>query len=750
MYSNYRSALLGALCLAAMPLQANAQSETIVVNGRSVTNSGEAESASAQDVSATVNVANTEDALKYLPDVLVRKRHIGDTQAPISTRTSGVGSSARSLVYADGVLLSALIGNNNSFASPRWGMVAPDDIERINVLYGPFSAAYPGNSIGSVIEITTRMPDKFEINGKAETAFQDFSQYATSGTYASYEADAGMADRYGPFAFRFSANYLNSHSQPLAYVTLTRPSTTSAAGTPVTGSFSDLNRTGAAIEIIGAGGLEYQRQENITLKLTYDVSQNLKATYTLGLFHQDDDSDVQTYLKDGSGNPLYSGSVNINGYNYNIAASSFSNNLYNFRETHLMQALSLVSDDGPWSWSVIGSMYNFASDIQRIPTTVIPAARSGGAGTITKMNGTGWYTLDAKGGWNDGGAHTVSFGAHRDEFTLANNKYNTADWIHGAPTNLATSSSGRTATNALWLQDVWNISDAIQATVGGRYENWQAYDGANYSLSPTLSVKQPELSGNFFSPKASLTWLPAEAWSVTGSFGIAYRMPTVSELYQAVTTGATLTVPNPNLKPERASSFDLSIVRELTGGKVRFSTFQEDTSNALISQSAPLVSGSTTLFNYVQNIDHVRSRGAELVWDKTNVLDDWDLSGSVTYVDSRIAKDTAFAAATGKQTPQIPKWRATAVVTYRPSDLLSLSVAARYSDRVYATIDNIDTVTHTFQGFDPYLVFDTRAQYAVDENWSLAAGIDNIGNRKYFLFHPFPQRTFFVELKYAQ
>jgi hypothetical protein len=43
----------------------------------------------------------------------LRKRHVGDTQAPVTTRTSGVGASARSLVYADGVPLSALIGNNN-------------------------------------------------------------------------------------------------------------------------------------------------------------------------------------------------------------------------------------------------------------------------------------------------------------------------------------------------------------------------------------------------------------------------------------------------------------------------------------------------------------------------------------------------------------------------------------------------------------------------------------------------------------
>src|SRR6476469_2167695 len=120
------------------------------------------ESVTAARLRATVAVRNAEDALRYLPSLLVRKRHVGDTQAPLATRTSGVGASARSLVYADGVLLSALIGNNNNFASPRWGMVSPEEIARVDVLYGPFAAAYPGNAIGAVVNITTKLPEKLE------------------------------------------------------------------------------------------------------------------------------------------------------------------------------------------------------------------------------------------------------------------------------------------------------------------------------------------------------------------------------------------------------------------------------------------------------------------------------------------------------------------------------------------------------------------------------------------------------------
>ena len=178
-----------------------------------------------EEIAVTVNATTVEDALKYLPAIFVRRRHVGDTQAPITTRTSGVGSSARSLVYADGVLLSALIGNNNSTASPRWGMVAPEEIERIDVLYGPFSAAYAGNSIGVVVNIATRKPDGFEARAKVSAGLQHFEQYATKDDYNTYDAAASLGDRRGPFSWRISGNHLETRGQPLSYVTATRPAT---------------------------------------------------------------------------------------------------------------------------------------------------------------------------------------------------------------------------------------------------------------------------------------------------------------------------------------------------------------------------------------------------------------------------------------------------------------------------------------------------------------------------------------------
>lgn len=51
------------------------------------------------------NIVEVEDVLAFAPNLTIRKRYIGDRNAIIGGRASGTTQSARSLVYADGLLL---------------------------------------------------------------------------------------------------------------------------------------------------------------------------------------------------------------------------------------------------------------------------------------------------------------------------------------------------------------------------------------------------------------------------------------------------------------------------------------------------------------------------------------------------------------------------------------------------------------------------------------------------------------------
>ncbi|WP_375382532.1 TonB-dependent receptor [uncultured Sphingomonas sp.] len=706
----------------------------------------------ADRIAATVNAISVEQTLKYLPSLIIRQRHIGDTQAPLATRTSGLGASARSLIYADGALLSALIGNNNTIASPRWGLVSTEEIARVDVLYGPFSAQYPGNSIGAVVNITTRLPDRLEATATAAMNVQQSDLYGQRETLPTHQLGATIGDRFGPLSVFVSVDHVDSHAQPLLLVTAPQPAGASAAGTPVTGAVADVNRLGAPIRVLGANAIEHQVQDRVKLKAALDIAPGVRLTYVGALFGNDTTASAESYLTNAAtGATAYAGSFNIDGRLYPVAASAFSGGVYRYTERHWSHALSATGTGDRFDWQAIGTLYRFGHDVQRIPTTALPDALAGGAGTITRLDGTGWATLDLKGAWrSDADAtNTLSAGLHADRFTLASNRYATTDWLTGTQGQLNLRSAGRTRTIAGWAEDAVRIAAPLTLTAGVRVESWTADRGQNFSLTPAIFANQPVEQVTRASPKASLAWAPVAGWTVRGSFGDAWRFPTVGELYQIVTTPVAA-VPNPNLRPEHALSEELAVERRDAHGTARVSLFNEIVTGALVSQTGTIVvNGAAALGTFVQNVDRTRARGVEAAVDRRDVLPRIDLTASVTYADAITRADAAFPAAVGHAIPGVPHWKATLVGTWRPTDAVSLTAAGRYASRIYGTLDGSDIVGNTYGGFYQYLVVDLRAEFRVGEHYRLGLGVDNVGDDRYYLFHPFPQRSFQADLRWS-
>ncbi|MDE1170682.1 MAG: TonB-dependent receptor [Verrucomicrobium sp.] len=696
-----------------------------------------------------INVVDTEDAVKYMPSLFVRKRNFGDTQPTLATRTWGVNSSARSLVYGDDVLLSALVANNNTMGAPRWGMVSPDQIERVDFLYGPFAAQYPGNSMGGVLLITTKMPDKPTLDMSQTEAFQDFSLYGTKGTYQTDQSNVVFGDKNGPVSWLVSENFQNSYSQPLTFIT----SATIPAGT--TGAYAAQNKLGAAANVLGAGGLLHTQMNDISGKAQWDVSPEVKATYQIDFWNNDAQSTAQSYLHTAAGTPTFGG------------ASGFAGSNYTLDQSHLANSISLKTDTkDTFDWEVVASNYYYLEDIQRNPFGV-----TGGSftpyGTITRMDGTEWSNGDVKGIYRPDffdGTHEVSFGVHADQYSLDNPVYGTSSWNTGSDSGnaLYTSSEGSTMTQALWAQDAWSFAPKLKLTYGGRLEFWEASNGYNFSsrqntlgvVTSSTAQNQPGIEDVRFSPKVSLDWTPSDEWELTSSFGQGYRFPTVTELYQIVSTGTTFATPNPNLKPENVLSEEVSLQRKFKDGSVRLSFFNENVFDALISQTGYLPGAGQTPYTYTSNVDSIRNTGVELAVQKDNVVKGVDVFGSVTYVDSEILSDPSFASSTGttaagKRVPYVPDWRATVGVTYHPVKRLALTSALRYSGRQYSTLDNTDNTENVFGAFDSFFVVDVRAEYKITDQLSAAFGIDNLNNDKYYLYHPFPQRTYSAQVKLA-
>lgn len=704
------------------------------------------EGISAKTMEQTINAIDAEDALKYLPSLLVRKRYVGDyNHAVLATRASGTGNSARSMVYADGILLSNLLGNGASF-TPRWGLVTPEEIDRVDVLYGPFSAAYAGNSVGAVVDYVTRMPRQLEAHAKLVGFTENFQQYGTDKSYSGKQLSASLGNKQGAFSWWLNVNQLDSDGHPIAFANkLASAGVSSNAGKAVTGAIADKNPQGQDWWILGATGQYHTTQDHAKIKLAYDISPTLRASYTLGYWRNYMNSGVASYLRDAAGNAVYSGDINIAGKKYTLAPTDMANSKNQLE--HITHGLNLKSNTkGVFDWEVAASLYDYSKDIARSPTVAIPQADTGGAGRITDGAGTGWNTLALKGIWRPNAEHTAEFGYQREAYQMRTQVSDTNDWMNGGALKRFSAFQGNTQLQSLYAQDAWRINPAWKAIIGGRFEQWKADQGAISNASSTLPFAGRK--ENYFSPKAAIAYKANEDWTLKASAGRAVRMPTVSELYQGSISTTAIVNNDPTLKPEKSWTMEWTAERVLNEGKgfLRTTLFHERTRDALYSQVNTMVTPNVT---NIQNVDEIHTTGLELAYQASDVYTrGLDLAASLTYANSEIIRNDKFPVSAGKWQPRVPAWRANFVISYRADEKLSTTLGLRYSGKQYGSLDNSDSNAFTYQGFSSFVVADVRVRYQLARQWAASIGIDNLNNKKYWAFHPYTQRTVVGELKF--
>ena len=724
------------------------------------------ESITRKEIEQNINATDSEDAIKYFPSLLVRKRYSGDyNHAILSSRASGTGNSARSAVYADGILLSNYLGNGVGGLSfpPRWGMVTPEEIDRVDVMYGPFSAAYPGNSVGAVVDYVTRMPTQFEAHAGVSYESQPFQLYNTNATYHAWQTSASVGNKSGNWSWFLNFNHTDSHGQPLTFATrLASNSTAGSGGAAVNGAMLDKNNANAPIYVLGTGTEYHTIQDHAKIKLAYDVTPTIRASYLLGIWQNTSEGRPASYLRDAFGQPVYSGPVNINGqvFSGSQALNGGDFALTNESLTHYMHGLSVKSHTkGVWDWEIAASLYDYNKDLKRqnSAANTLSAAANGGPGTIADGSGTGWNTLAFKGTWRpDGikGAHIVDFGVQQDSYKLDYLTSNIAgNWQTDAAGTLANEVGGKTVLRSLYGQDSWKFDPKWKTALGARLENWTASNGfTTFGPGNPANTRYATRTENFISPKAALSYQWSDDVVLKASTGRAVRMPTVSELYGTTSTTNSQYINDPNLKPEKSWTTELTTEKDFANAVLRLTFFTENTRDSLYSQTTfdPIANKN---ISRVQNVDRIQTNGLELAFSGNDVFrKGLDLTGSITYADSIIKENSGFVVTPGdtigKQQPNIPKWRATLLASYRFDERLTAALGARYSGTQYRTLNNADVNGYTYQGVSKYFTTDLRVRYQIAKQWTAAFGIDNLNNYQYWNFHPYPQRSYTAELKF--
>jgi iron complex outermembrane receptor protein len=687
------------------------------------------------------NVTESADALKYAPNMMVRKRYIGDPNAVISGRNAGTLQSARSLVYADGLLLSNLMTNGYDGA-PRWGMVAPEEIGAVDILYGPYSALYPGNSMGSTVLIHTTLPQRLTASVSSQFFSQDFHDaYGAGGHYNGRQIAATLGDKQGRWSWLLEVNRLDNDGQPLQYATAKAGGDPSLA-VPVGGATLDRNPNGTPRLVYGANSIEHTEQTQAKFKLGVDITENISALFSLGWWHDDALDRTRSLIRDASGNLVSDGTISAAGQIWTLPASGLAPT--SDVETHMLYGAELNGRfDNGWRWTSVVSHYDFLRSQAATANLAEPGEPVGGPGTVADMGGSGWDTLDLRSSGPLGDQHMLYAGIHADRYVLDTHVRNASDWLGDADGSQVSAFAGRTQTRAAYLQDVWSFAPAWALTVGGRLEQWRAYGGLLANASSSLRYGDRQRTD--FSPKAALSWDFSDDWQLRLAHGKALRYPIVAELFQGTISANAIVNNNPNLQPEIDESTDLTLNRHLANGHWRVSLFQDRIANSLYSQTDITVTPTVTS---VQNIDRMRVRGIE---GELGLTDVWtsglDLQASVAFSDAKTLEDRQYPLADGKWFPRIPKMRASLFADYRFAAQWDASLGVRHSGRQYANLDNSDFVD-SYGAVTAFTVADAKLRWRFAQGWTASLGVDNLTNEQYWVYHPYAGRTWFGELRW--
>ncbi|MDQ4419235.1 TonB-dependent receptor [Sphingobium sp. DEHP117] len=748
-------ALAATLCLSTPALADDAPADapdTILVVGQrdapiEIAPRGLAVSLGGEQFSA-VNAANTEDLMKYAPNFFVRKRYAGDSNGVPGFRGTHSTQSARTLAMVDGFVVSNFLGNSFSFA-PKWGVVGPGEVQQFDIVYGPYSSRYVGNSMGGIVNITTRDPKETEAFAKVQGMVQPYSQFGTDDSYwgGSAEAGFGLKQKDGPWSLRVTARYFRNEGQPMSFYGLTLGG---AGTTPVTGAIIDprQNIAGspgtAATPIFAAQSPALITQKQGKVKIGYDDGA-IKAQLLFAWWNnRDDQLAPDCYLRvAATGNPVCEGAVSVSGVPYTASGANWS---LTKRDEFLLGLKLAAPLWGQWTAKASLSTYQIVTS-KGFTSNGYFAGRDNKTGRLSEAGPTGWWTGDIA-IERKGGAHELAVGGTASFYRTDTRNYTLNNWRSRATIKgLTTETLGKTRVLSLWAEDVWHITPDAQISAGLRYDDWRAYDGGigTPGASTLRFTPYPSRHDDALSPTIS-GQIELNGTLVQLSLATATRFPTVGELFQGsvLNNGTFNSSFDPNLKPEKSRDANLLVRRALGPVTLTGSIFYQRVKNTIFSFTDYL-QGPNNPRNNFKNIDRTRQWGIEAIAETK----DWPVPGlgleaNAAWIDSKTVRNRANPAAEGVQFPRIPRWRVNANLRYSLTHDVQTSLGLRYASRPNTDMFGLqrgDTFGYTSELF----ALDARVNWDMSAHFRLSAGVDNITNNRAWVFHPYPQRAFLVE-----
>ena len=190
-------------------------------------------------------------------------------------------------------------------------------------------------------------------------------------------------------------------------------------------------------------------------------------------------------------------------------------------------------------------------------------------------------------------------------------------------------------------------------------------------LNPAFGFIEGEITDNVperqetfrqWQPKATLTWMPTDAWTVYGSWGVGFKsggfnaagIAEIVEIFINNAAGEQALFVGDVFDKEVTSAFELGFKSSLLDGRVSmagafFYTLVDD------MQFFEFVNGPFGVIRSVTNIDEVTILGGEISAE-AQVTDFAEIYAAAAIIDGEIDEHSGRPVSVGNEVPYTPKW----------------------------------------------------------------------------------------------
>ncbi len=685
------------------------------------------------------HAARIGDVLGEVPGLYMRSntrsaQFPSSGQASISIR--GVPRTTRTLVMIDGQPINNALSGGINVSS-----IMLDNVRRVEVVRGPYSALYGGNAMGGVINILTKTPVQREIQGKVEAGFGDAT--SSAGTIL-------FRDRLdGGFSWSLVLGYRTSDGWPDSDYVIKTP-TTGAGVIPVTGARPTTTPDNRAAAWVGLKGNRPWDQRNAELKMAQETAEF--GTFTAGLSfagYQVGYQPPQTFLANGAGQPVWSG---------NLAPGLPGGGRIALAETDFYTLTP--SQEREWRGFVhwektLASGTRLAANIShsdhdfQFTQAGAGAGYESGPGEWTSQPNQRtdadfyirWMASDTL--WLTTG---LAFGdQHLDRGTFAATLWRDFD----TRTLQKTRGQGSSKSAAWFGQAEFALSDALKLHAGVRFDRFSTSGEVSQATAPAFLTQYPRRSESQVSPKLALVYVASKSLTLRASYGAGFRPPTLLDLYSrtAVPTNVagviSINEPAPNLKAERISAWELGAEGKLPGdATLSAALFTQSLSDHIYrSRISATLTQST-------NAGNARVDGFELsirqpLFDKTLSL----FANATQLIHYEVTENAAIPASVGKKLTDVPGVMFNAGLEFSRG-AWSGSLAAALVGQIYGSGDdlNLNNIQGVYGSYDRRTVVNGKLAYRWSRQVSIALSVDNLFNRQYFDFYKQPGTTAVAEV----